>query len=250
MREKIWNFLFRGKSAAWTAIFTGVLTAFTYMMYQVSNTTSEIQRSSERAFLTFAGPENGARMVNGNFLAPDAPWTSQEVALVWANNGETPARSAVVKVGSNAFYPDIPEQFDFPLNDSKIYMVVGPKSAYGTNILIPKDEIVDVWHVKKRLFVWGTAVYRDVFPKSPDRLTEFCVELTHLTVGFIPPSPPTSTIVQPNAKDAPPPAAAPPQNVDSPQAFLQGFQSQQCRAHNCYDEDCPDYKDRVKEIHQ
>jgi hypothetical protein len=243
--------------AGWTAIFTGVLVVFTCLEWNVSSKTSDIQRSSERAFLTFNGPTIGARLVGGqNAANTNAAWGGQEVGMVWNNNGETPARNVTIKLGANAFSPDIPEQFDYPLGD-KIPVVVGAKAGYGTNIQIPRDVIIDGFNSKKRIFVWGDALYNDVFDDSP-RLSEFCVELTHLTFVPMPtsPSPPTPTVQQTSgvAPSAVAPNATPlanaPVDFNSGQFQWVGFQWQQCRSHNCYDKDCPDYKERLDDMNK
>jgi hypothetical protein len=232
-------------AAVWTAIFTGVLTVFTYMLFRVSNTTSEIQRTSQRAFLTFAAPQLGPRIVNDAFTPNTAIWTAQEIELVWSNNGETPARDAVVRTNANAFYPDIPEEFDFPLG-KKVHVVVGPKSVYGTNLQVPRQVISDAVHNEKRIFIWGDVLYKDAFPKSPERLTEFCVELTHLTIGMMQQT--AKTPSNGNAVTRSQPSGPSVIDIDSPSAALVGFQWRQCPAHNCYDEDCKDYDARVTDI--
>jgi hypothetical protein len=226
-------------AAVWTALFTGVLTLFTVFQYRVSRITSEIQRNSQRAFLSFSGPAVGARFVSPPMPNNSAPWNGQEIAINWSNNGETPARNVVIHLGANGFFPDIPAQFDYPPISDSINAVIGPKSFYGTNMQVSKDEIIDVAHGKKRLFAWGTATYDDVFEKSPKRLSEFCVELTHLTFA------PASTLPQPKTNQISPQNPAT-MDLEDPNISLVGFQWQQCRAHNCYDEDCPDYKVATK----
>ena len=78
---------------------------------------------------------------------------------------------------------------------------------------------------------------------TPDRLTEFCVELTHLTVTMLSPTPQATDKkdIQKNTG-----GSAETVNPESPNAILAGFQWQECPTHNCYDEDCKDYAERVK----
>jgi hypothetical protein len=70
------------------------------------------------------------------------------------------------------------------------------------------------------LYVWGWTRYRDVIERTPWHLTEFCSELTDFLGN--------------------PLIAVGPGNTATP-VFTQ------CGAHNCSDEDCPDYKQRIAE---
>jgi len=198
-------------------------------------------QSVQRAFIVFAGPTNGARLVDNS-----GGWTGQEIAVNWINGGNTAARGMVIQTNAAPFFPDIPEGYAFPLALPKAKAVLGPKAGYGTNDVIFKDVIADYWRSKKRIFIWGNAAYKDVFAGSPDRLTEFCVELTHLTVNMLPP--PGNGKILPTIPTMPPTPQA--IDVDRPEAILTGFQWQQCPQHNCYDEDCKDYAARVKEMRE
>jgi len=225
---KFYNIFFNNRAAVWTAVFTGVLSVFTLMLYRVSQSTDETQRTSERAFLNFIGPVDGPKI-----LGNDGKWTGQEIAINWNNSGNTPARNLTIQTNTMPFMPDIPKEYDFPLATEKKRAVIGPKQNYGTDVVIPQTSLADAWHSKARLFIWGTVIYKDVFPNNPDRLTEFCIELTHLTLG------------QKGQFKVPKPS-----DIDAPDATLVGFQWETCRAHNCYDEDCKDYKERVEDMRQ
>jgi hypothetical protein len=237
---RLGNFLFAGKAAAWTAVFTAVLTILTYKIsatYVLINNTSQ---TSERAFLTFLGPQNGARLVGST---ADLAWKAQEVALLWTNAGNTPARDVIIQANANAFFPDLPYSYDFPLGE-KTRIVLGPKGNYGTNVQISKEVIADAIHGKKRLFVWGTAIYKDEFANTPERLSEFCVELTHLTIDRLTTPQEKGPSQQPKAGSGPISFV----DIDEPKAALIGFQWQQCHSHNCYDKDCSDYEERVNDM--
>jgi hypothetical protein len=169
-------------------------------------------------------------------------WIGQEIALLWINGGNTAARDAVIQTNAAPFFPDIPEGYTFPLALPKTKVVIGPKGTYGTNIIVSKDVIADYWHSKKRIFIWGDVVYKDVFFEQPDRLTEFCVELTHLAVNQLAPS------TGPAGKILPTITAPQQTDVERASAALAAFQWQQCPEHNCYDEDCKDYSARIKEM--
>lgn len=225
---QIWNKYVVGKEAAWTALFTAALVLFTGLLWRVSNRQNEIAVSSQRAFLTFNGPNVGARLIDNS-----GTWTGNEIALVWTNGGNTAARNVVIQNNAEAFFPDLPENYSFPLVAPRTKVVIGPKSTYGVNIQMGRDLMSDYWQHKKRLFIWGSAVYSDTFGDTPDRLGEFCIELTHLTIN-------------------PVQGAASPAQVDisKTDVVLTSFQWQQCPAHNCYDGDCTDYSTIIKQMRE
>jgi hypothetical protein len=233
MFQRIWNFLFVGRAAVWTALFTGILTVFTYMMYDVSKTTNDTSRSSERAFITFAGPGLGMRLVGGPTVNPKAEWAGQQMFFNFVNSGNTPARSVVIQMGVHDWPEDLPKGYQFPLDDDKIEATIGPKAQYSTDRNITKSMLEQNWHGKARIFIWGTVIYRDIFPNDAERLTEFCAELTHVTIGWLP---------------SPKPPATPPNDINDPQVGIAALQWQSCKQHNCYDEDCYDYPVRIKDM--
>src|SRR5216683_448536 len=210
--------IFDNKAGMWTAIFTGFLVLFTFLLYRVADRQDETARANERAFLSFSGPNLGPR-----FTSSSGEWIGYEIGLNWTNSGNTPAKDAVIQANAQVWPTELPMGFSYPdSKDSRVNAVVGPKSAYGTLALVSKNDIISTWQGKSRLFFWGEVAYKDIFPGDPDRLTEFCVELTHLTT---------------NGKE-----------LSDPSFALIGFQWQACRTHNCYDEDCKNYDARVKEL--
>ena len=73
----------------------------------------------------------------------------------------------------------------------------------------------------RHLYFWGWMAYRDVFPGTPIRLTEYCVELANVTATG--------------------------EEHTSPSTNF-NWTTQPCPvAHNCYDEYCPDYEERIQE---
>jgi hypothetical protein len=115
MLKNVYNFFFLNKSAVWTAIFTGVLTFFTYKLYQVSDMTSETSRSSERAFASFSNLSIGPRFTDPK----TGDWVSQEVAIIWSNSGTTPAKSVVIQSNVKPQLEDLPNGYEFPLLPAK-----------------------------------------------------------------------------------------------------------------------------------
>jgi hypothetical protein len=243
MPQKVWDILFKNKSGVWTAIFTGLLTVFTFLLYRVSERSNETARtserafrSSERAFLSFNGPR-----VDSRENTPDGRWTRQEFLLDWTNSGNTPAKAVVIQTGGQPFLGDLPTGFEFPLASPKTATVVGPKAHYATSVHISREMLEQSWKGQGvRLFIWGSVLYKDIFPTDPERLTDFCIELTHLALGVPSSAPPESR--------RPDQISAAPASFDNPNATLTGYQWQACKEHNCYDEDCKDYADRVRDL--
>jgi hypothetical protein len=231
MTPKWWHFV--RSSAFWTAVFTGLLTVFTYKLYEVSNIATETSRSSERAVLNVQGLTLGAeiRDSSGNFVA-------QEMGITWSNTGSTPAKAMVIESNAKPELEDFGEGYDFPLLPDKSEGVIGPKGIYSVSLQIPRSVWEDNWRGKNKLFVYGTAIYRDAFPGDPERLSEFCLEITHVTVGWK---------SQPTVK---PGEAMPSLIMGAPNTGIAQFTWQACKrgAHTCYDEDCKDYKERVADM--
>lgn len=222
MLTRIWNFLFRGKAAAWTALFTGVLTVFTYKLYQVANAANETSREGQRAFVSFSGITPLANLTDPT----RATRLGLEVQVKWSNSGTTPAQDALGAASAQLWASELPDGFDFKdLPGVKGQtLAIGPKGEGALSMQLPVNLLASQRAGTSRLYVWGWAVYKDIFSDDPDRLNEFCTEVTHVAI------PADKTMEDPNA------------NV--------GWALAQCNRHNCYDEDCPDYSERVKEARQ
>jgi hypothetical protein len=223
--RRIWDAFFNGKSPAWTAIFTGVLVVFTFLLYKVGDrsvsvakSANDTSRTSQRAFLSVSNIGVGP-----HYTSPDGKTVvSQEAQLAWSNDGTTPAKKAIASVSEQFSPSDLPEGFDYH-DLGKIQPPVGiaPKQ---TGIILFKIPINDIRNGREnpqsRIFVWGWAVYNDAFPGDPPRLTEFCKRMFH---SFIPAG---KDVADPNVQ--------------------MGWDWIACPTHNCYDEDCADYDARIK----
>ena len=228
MRQWIWNKLFNGKAAAWTAACTLALTAFTYLLYRVSNETNQTARITQRAFLVFNGLAEGVDL-NG----PPDPKTKavkrvmKEVYVNWYNAGPTPARGAVGVSNFQLWRSDLPEGFDFHdmsklTNPNANRIVVGPHQNSPQPLIVTIENFAAQRAGTDRMFFWGWVAYEDAFPGDPPRLTEFCSEMIQVAL--------------PDPK----------KDITDPTNHL-AWNIQPCHAHSCYDEDCPDYTDRIKE---
>jgi hypothetical protein len=104
---------------------------------------------------------------------------------------------------------------------------LGPKTNGLIGMVIPIERLARVERGETKIVMWRTFVYREVFSDTPNRLTEFCFEINRVLVNGTP------------AKDTSvPDIADPSQGVK--------INADTCIAHNCYDENCPNYNDVAK----
>lgn len=216
------NFLFAGRAGFWTAVFTGLLTFFTYELVNVSKQTDETARATQRALISFAGINGGVTISTADRKVR----THQEVLLNWTNSGTTPARNAKTSASGDAWPSVLPVGFDFPdLPSSGMQPItLGPKETNGIRALIPINDFRTTWEGKSHLYLWAWVVYDDVFPGDPPRLTEFCTEMIQIS---IPQDKTADDFTNPNMPMA--------------------WNTSRCPEHNCYDTDCKDYPERVKQ---
>jgi len=213
MCEKIF-----GSAAFWTAVFTGVLTLFTGLLYMVSNRANEVNVATQRATVNISGP------VWAKIQSPDgksiAGW---RFLFSWGNSGRTPANNAVYQ--TNLYIGDVrPEKgLDFGTlpQSPTLSFVLGPNATYGVqNMDISIEQLKEVADGKKHMFFWGWIAYDDGIPHTPRRLTEYCMDVTSLS--FSKPNDltnPTDELI----------ANWPP-----------------CKTHYCYDDQCGDYTAHTK----
>ena len=190
---------------------------FTYFLWNVAKSTDETAQISQRAFLSFAGVQAGEKQIDPT----GHKWVNQQVMVMWSNSGTTPAKEAIARVSWGPWNGEMPSGFGFPDNTDVPPRpgVVGPKATYGVPLVLGIDSFREVRDGKSHLFLWGWTTYRDIFPKDPKRLTEFCVEITNVTSTKVDMSDPAGDI---------------------------SWQSIECREHNCYDDDCTDYDLRTR----
>jgi hypothetical protein len=241
MLQKIWNVL--KQSGLWLVIFTGLLTVFTFILTKMSETNNNIAISTQRGFITFVEAHAGQEFASISTTNP--PWQITEIIVTLENSGNTPARKVIIQTNADLFFPSIPDNYGFPLAPQKTKVVLGPKDRSSTRGPMARDQWTDAIDGKKSVFIWGTAVYQDVFPDTPIRVSEFCIDLHHITVRMT--TPPSTAETVTKAQIAPQPLKP---DITSPLAHIANFQWEQCSQHNCYDEDCKDYADRIKDMRE
>jgi hypothetical protein len=108
------------------------------------------------------------------------------VAPVWANSGDTPTRGFICH-GSDEWRNDnssLPVDFKFPDkwsgNDPHLStrVTIGPKAIASNYITtIPLQVLELLADHKMKIFAYGWARYRDIFPNTRQHVTKYCFEI-------------------------------------------------------------------------
>jgi hypothetical protein len=219
-----------------TAVFTGVLTVFTGLLYRVNDRMNETTRRTQRAFVSFGGMQGVSKLA-----AKDDPkrWTGVQVGILWSNGGSTPTRNGLARSNAELWPYELPSDFDFrdipqpiikdtpaddPNHDKPQPLFIAPHGGMGITVSIPVEDL-DEARNKKHIFIWGWTTYDDVFDESPRRLSEYCIELVNVAFRS-----PDGRVPDIHAID---------NDVK--------WDMKSCSVHNCADEDCPDYKARTND---
>jgi hypothetical protein len=115
-----------------------------------------------------------------------AKWT---FIPVWKNTGETPTRNMKNHINIAIFEGPLDSKWDFPdcwsaniAPESRLPTPLGaaPKSnTYGHPVSVSIDDMMNVIARPKPqwLYMWGWAIYNDVFPNTPVHVTRFAVQI-------------------------------------------------------------------------
>lgn len=235
---KLWEFIKRPDHAnAIMAVFTvfiffgtvayAVVALFQWCaMRQANKISRDSLESVQRAFVTFQAL-NGERLTEPT---PNSDLKWIEFKIRWENSGNTPALNVVQRFWVQEIKRE-PTEAEFvgpnPLPPEASTNPIGPKAPLesASQWFPEKDFIVPIPNrppgerreaaVDTPTAFWGWVIYRDVFNETPVRLTEFCDQLTRITIP------------------------------DNPNSDL-SMNFQRCKEHNCEDSYCPDYKSLVE----
>jgi len=187
-------------------IFTGALALYTYCLWRstdklweagekqiaVTKESADAAKKSaeiaeqaliagQRAFVSVAFNHSAAKDIKTNQITH---WT---FTPVWINAGDTPTRNMTNHINIHLFDGEMPRDWDFPdLWSSQVRpedripipLGISPKnSVNGQSLSIPIDKIDDVIAGKKSLYMWGQAIYNDVFPETKKHITRFAVRI-------------------------------------------------------------------------
>lgn len=215
MPNRIWNTFFANKAPAWTATATIVMMIFSGLLWKANSRANDAAIMSQRAFITFTGPGMVPNTQDKKFLGTNAYWGM-------TNSGTTPADRVVFEwnLSLGSATPQESTDFDSLPQNERERGVLGPRASYQFKpIYISQQDWEDVVAGRKHLFFWGWATYHDIFKGTPERLSEFCTDVSS-AVWATPDHTATNAQV----------------NMVTPT----------CPTHNCYDEECTDYGTRTK----
>lgn len=212
---KIWQKLFVNKSAAWTAVFTLVLTVVAVLSYLNYRKTNEISVNTQRAFISFKNI-TGMNLMDSK----SKKLAGLQFSVQFENSGTTPTKSAFAQSNVQAWRTPLPKGFGFEdlgKTEKHLSLIIGAKATVSSGpLFVDIDTLNDVMQKKSLLFFWGWVTYHDIFNGTPTRLTEFCFQLeVEPVLGN-----PDKTIL---------------------------WRAIPCSTHNYFDEDCPDYQTRIKQ---
>jgi hypothetical protein len=175
-----------------------------------------------RAIVSFTGITPSIRK---NISKDGKVWESVRVGFNLINGGFTPTREMRIKINHQLFQGEPPLDFAFGDLDNKppSVLTLGPSVSGSAFVTVPIGRFTAAAR-GERLYFWGWVTYRDVFPHSPPRLTEFCGQAVNVTFTK-------------------------PDSPNDPKGNLR-FDVESCPQHNCYDEDCPDYAAQAKSARQ
>lgn len=187
-------------------------------MVESNRISRESLESVQRAFIVGAIAD---KIYRGNLQTQSGPEDSAMYFIDWQNTGSTPAPVAIGFATYGEFPTDHQDSWEFitPRDSKMVSSVIGPHAIVQSEpIDIPTSQIEQISEGKE-VVIWGWKVYRDIFPKSKDHITEVCWRHTrNITIHA------TGRMVD------------------------QTWQT--CDKHNCSDENCKDFKELTSYLPQ
>jgi hypothetical protein len=104
-----------------------------------------------------------------------------DITPIVENGGNTQTVDAKINVNSTLRDEVLPEDFDFPFVAESGSTLIGARQSVGaSNAIILDDDMLSVQSGEKFFYIWGNIIYRDVFPNTPEHVTEFCTEISRV----------------------------------------------------------------------
>ncbi len=101
-----------------------------------------------------------------------------DITPIVENVGNTQTVDMKINVNSALRDNPLPEDFDFPyVGDSGTSLIGARQSIGASNVVILDDDLLAVRDGKKFFYIWGAMTYRDVFPGTPEHVTQFCTQI-------------------------------------------------------------------------
>ena len=202
--------------------------------------TNKISRDSlvsvQRAFVNFKGIDSSGITPTVGVKVPglDDKKHGFQFRSLWENSGSTPAVSVLTFFSIDDIPDDKADKFQFatPKGTRFTKTVIGPKSSGSSGAIVRPDGFWEVLSNKHSLYFWGWRIYRDVFPHTPTRVTEFCASLFAVVLNIQASSDRNKMSLLTFEK-----------LVGSKKELQYAFQFGDCEGrHNCADADCEDYE--------
>lgn len=106
------------------------------------------------------------------------------LSSIWVNRGNTPTRNLRISLNFELRSDDLPQDYEFAqdraINLSPVTIPPGGNIKSG-GWDIRGEDLVAIREGRKHLYIWGNAMYRDVFPGTEEHVTKFCVFATNIT---------------------------------------------------------------------
>jgi hypothetical protein len=116
-----------------------------------------------------------------------------DITPIVENGGNTQTVDAKINVNSALRDEPLPEGFDFPFVFKHGFTLIGAHQSVGaSNAVILDDDLLLVQGGTKYFYIWGTIAYRDVFPNTPERVTEFCAQISRVIGNPLDPREPSN----------------------------------------------------------
>jgi hypothetical protein len=119
-----------------------------------------------------------------SIVAEKHPKTGETVfrfRTVWENSGTTPTRQLSMYISALWRSDELPKGYAFPnVNQIEHFLtVLGPKAIIWSNeLFIPLKILQGVQQGTLHLYVYGAAIYKDVFNDNLQHVTKFCVKIS------------------------------------------------------------------------
>jgi hypothetical protein len=202
------------RAAAWTAIATIVICIFNGLLWEVTNNANNMTAATQRASISASSPYIVKKIDNGKLVA-----LAFGIGLI--NSGNTATRSGWYESNATLLAKEPDATIDFntlPQAERNRFVLGAHIGMQGRPDPVSLADLDEVSSGKKHLIIWGWATYRDGLTTIP-RLEEWCFENVN-------------------------PRWSKSDHTDM--SVDATFEAPSCPTHNCYDEDCDDYKLRTQ----
>jgi hypothetical protein len=111
--------------------------------------------------------------------------------VVWENSGATPTQNLKMWVSWARFTAPVPDDYPFPdrgERQGESITIIPPRGSVSTTVFtLDIEHALSLMQQRTFTYIWGWAEYEDIFPNTPRRRTEFCVQVLASQIGDDPP---------------------------------------------------------------